>query len=229
MLTQRYDNERNSQQKERCRYTYDDTFLHMIQLDDDILSKFPRPRDGLILVYLMAKAVDGVVTTTYQQIAKETDYSIKQVRSSLAVLESQGQTKGRPRAGLGVEITLCETVDCKSKKSLHGRPMADLGQTESKVEKRKTDFYNSLIPFLQQYPKELIRAFYDYWSELNKSRTKMRFEGEKTWETDKRLMTWANNEKKYGKPTISNRASATDKAASRNALEDLADRILEQH
>ena len=201
----------------------------MIQLDNDILSKFPRPRDGLILIYLMAKAVDGVVTTTYQQIAKDTDYTVKQVRFSLAILESQGQTKGRVRAGLGVEITLCETVDCKPKKSLQVRPRAYQGQTESKVEKRKTDFYNSLIPFLQQYPKELIRAFFDYWSELNKSRTKMRFEGEKTWETDKRLMTWANNENKYGKPNISDRASAADKTASRNALEDLADRILEQH
>ena len=71
----------------------------MIKLDDDILSKFSRPRDGLILVYLKAKAVDDVITTTYQQIAKDTDYSLKQIRSSLSVLESQGQTKGRPRAG----------------------------------------------------------------------------------------------------------------------------------
>jgi len=216
-------------ENERGRDTYDDTLLYMIQLDNDILSKFPRPRDGLILVYLMARAVDGVVTTTYQQIAKDTDYSVKQVRSSLAVLESQGQTKGMVRAGLGVEITLCETVDCKPKKSLQGRPRADQGKTESKVEKRKADFYNSLIPYLQQYPKELIRAFFDYWSELNKSRTKMRFEGEKTWETDKRLTTWANNEKKYEKPTGNNRASAADKTASRYALEDLSDRILEQH
>ena len=100
-----------------------------MKIDVDILSKFPRPRDGLILIYLMAKAVDGVVTTTYQQIAKDTDYSVKQVRSSLAVLESQGQTKGRPRAGLGVEITICGTVDCKPKKSLQGRPRADQGQT----------------------------------------------------------------------------------------------------
>lgn len=200
-----------------------------MKIDVDILSKFPRPRDGLILVYLMAKAVDGVVTTTYQQIAKDTDYSLKQIRSSLAVLESQGQTKGRPRAGLGVEITLCETVDCKPKKSLQGRPRADQRQAIDKVEKRKTDFYYSLVPYIHQYPKEMIRAFFDYWSEFNKSRTKMRFEGEKTWETDKRLTTWANNEKKYGKSIGNNRASATDKTASRNALEDLADRILEQH
>ena len=97
----------------------------MIKLDDDILSKFSRPRDGLILVYLKAKAVDDVITTTYQQIAKDTDYSLKQIRSSLSVLERQGQTKGTLRAGLGVEITLCNIEDYKPKKSLQGRLRAD--------------------------------------------------------------------------------------------------------
>lgn len=201
----------------------------MIKLDDDILSKFSRPRDGLILVYLKAKAVDDVITTTYQQIAKDTDYSLKQIRSSLSVLERQGQTKGRLRAGLGVEITLCNIGNYKPKKSLQGRLRADLGQATSRVEKRKTDFYNSLIPYLKQYPKEMIRAFFDYWSELNKSRTKMRFENEKTWETSKRLVTWANNEKEYGKRNSNNRNSTADKTASRNALESLADAILGEH
>lgn len=201
----------------------------MIKLDDDILSKFSRPRDGLILVYLKAKAVDDVITTTYQQIAKDTDYSLKQIRSSLSVLERQGQTKGRLRAGLGVEIALCNIEDYKPKKSLQGRLRADLGQTNDKVEKRKADFYNSLIPYLKQYPKEMIRAFFDYWSELNKSRTKMRFENEKTWETSKRLVTWANNEKEYGKRNSNNRTSTADKTASRNALESLADAILGEH
>ena len=44
-------------------------------------------------------------------------------------------------------------------------------------------------------PKDMIRAFFDYWSELNKSETKMRYELEKTWELPKRLSTWANREK----------------------------------
>lgn len=174
----------------------------MIKLDDDILSKFSRPRDGLILVYLKAKAVNNVITTTYQQIAKDTDYSLKQIRSSLSTLEKQGQTKGRPRAGIGVEITLCSTECCKAKKSLQGKPRADQGQGSDKVEKRKTDFYNSLISYLKQYPKEVIRAFFDYWSELNKSGTKMRFELEKTWETAKRLQTWASREKVQKSTTV---------------------------
>lgn len=198
---------------------------------EDILTRFPRPRDGLILVYLMAKSVDGEVITTYQQIAKDTDYSIKQVRSSLANLETLGRTKGRLRAGLGISIIICDADNCKPKKTTQGRPRTDLGQSNN-VEERKTDFYNSLIPFLEKYPKEMIRAFFDYWSELNKSRTKMRWESEKTWETSKRLVTWANNDKQFsknGQSTIGNRTSATDKAASRDALGSLARRILEQH
>lgn len=46
----------------------------------------------------------------------------------------------------------------------------------------------------------MIRAFFDYWSELNKSGTKMRYELEKTWELPKRLVTWANRERMPLKP-----------------------------
>ncbi len=60
---------------------------------------------------------------------------------------------------------------------------------------RKDSFYQSLIPFVGKYPKDTIRAFFDYWSELNKSETKMRYELEKTWELPKRLATWANRER----------------------------------
>lgn len=60
---------------------------------------------------------------------------------------------------------------------------------------RKESFYQSLVPYVSKYPKEMIRAFYDYWSELNKSGTKMRYELEKTWELPRRLSTWANRER----------------------------------
>lgn len=63
---------------------------------------------------------------------------------------------------------------------------------------RKETFYQSLIPFVGLYPKEMIRAFFDYWSEQNKSGTKMRFELEKTWELSRRLKTWEKKEYQYG-------------------------------
>ena len=48
---------------------------------------------------------------------------------------------------------------------------------------------------MEKYGKEMIRAFFDYWGELNKSETKMRYEMKKTWEVNLRLATWAKNEK----------------------------------
>ena len=67
---------------------------------------------------------------------------------------------------------------------------------------RKNSFYQLLVPYVGQYPKEMIRAFFDYWSELNKSETKMRYELEKTWELPRRLATWANRERMPAKTDI---------------------------
>lgn len=67
---------------------------------------------------------------------------------------------------------------------------------------RKNVFYQSLVSYGGQYPKEMIRAFFDYWSELNKSETKMRYELEKTWELPRRLVTWANRERMPSKTDI---------------------------
>ena len=75
-------------------------------------------------------------------------------------------------------------------------------------EKRETEFYQTLIPFLEIYPKELIRKFYEYWKEPNKSKTKMRFELEKTWDLSRRLTTWQSNDDKWEKPK-SNELSQT--------------------
>lgn len=45
--------------------------------------------------------------------------------------------------------------------------------------------------------KEIREEFVLYWTEENKSKTKMRFELEKTWDTKKRLERWINNTKKW--------------------------------
>ncbi|MCD7923657.1 MAG: DUF4373 domain-containing protein [Bacteroides sp.] len=103
--------------------------------------------------------------------------------------------------------------------------------------KRRDVFYQSLIPYVERYGKDMIRAFFDYWSELNKSETKMKFETNQTWEVAKRLATWNNREKFNGKSSNSisttgaytGGRTAQDKAASRQFLEDLADAILGQH
>ena len=63
--------------------------------------------------------------------------------------------------------------------------------------KRLENFYNEVFSF--DYTKETLTDFYEYWTEPNKSK-RMKFELCKTWETKRRLKTWANNQKKWDKP-----------------------------
>jgi len=67
------------------------------------------------------------------------------------------------------------------------------------TQKRINDFKVSLFPFVKDYKKELVKEFFDYWSELNSSQTKMRWELQKTFEIKKRLTTWSKNENKFYK------------------------------
>jgi hypothetical protein len=47
----------------------------------------------------------------------------------------------------------------------------------------------------------MLLAFFNYWSEKSKS-GRMRFEMEKTYEIEKRLVTWHSREKEDTKPVV---------------------------
>ena len=53
------------------------------------------------------------------------------------------------------------------------------------------------------YPEAMKAAFVSYWTEPNKSRTRVRYQMEKTWDTSRRLSLWASRDKvgKAAKPT----------------------------
>lgn len=63
---------------------------------------------------------------------------------------------------------------------------------------RTENFKKELTPFVEKYGKDMIFAFFDYWSEPNTPGTKMRYEMQKTWNLAGRLRTWErrSNEKR---------------------------------
>ena len=63
---------------------------------------------------------------------------------------------------------------------------------------RELNFINQVS--LLNYDVTLKKEFCDYWTEPNKSNTKMKWELCKTWKTELRLKTWATNQKKWDKP-----------------------------
>lgn len=79
---------------------------------------------------------------------------------------------------------------------------APVGATQT-VELRADEFMKKISAHVNEYPKEMLRRFYDYWTEMNDGGRKMRFEMQKVFDVKKRLNTWARNEraspKQYGK------------------------------
>lgn len=121
---------------------------------------------------------------------RELNNALGELRAELrAVVEKMGQAKGDNKK---------KDEEDNTKESPYGDKK---NATKAATLSRKESFYQSLVPFVGKYQKEMIRSFFDYWSELNKSETKMRYELEKTWELPKRLATWANREKIPAKPT----------------------------
>ena len=66
------------------------------------------------------------------------------------------------------------------------------------ISNRRNDFVFEVLSF--DYDESILNGFIDYWTEPNKSNTKMKYELNKTWSTKLRLKTWANNQKKWDKP-----------------------------
>lgn len=58
---------------------------------------------------------------------------------------------------------------------------------------RKVNFAESLKPFLDTYGKEMLNDFYLYWTEHGVNDKKLRFEKEKTFGLERRLLTWSKN------------------------------------
>jgi hypothetical protein len=73
----------------------------------------------------------------------------------------------------------------------------------NKIEARSQIFKDSLLQYKDKYQVNMLKEFYNYWTEPNQSKTKMRFELQKTWSLDRRLETWAKRENSFNvKPQI---------------------------
>ena len=73
----------------------------------------------------------------------------------------------------------------------------DNNKDKIEIDSRKLKFADTLKPFVEKYGKEMIRAFYDYWVEPNKSNTKFRQELQKTWDVKRRLDAWSSNDANF--------------------------------
>tara|TARA_R100000654_G_scaffold73291_1_gene105960 strand:+ start:185 stop:856 length:672 start_codon:yes stop_codon:yes gene_type:complete len=60
----------------------------------------------------------------------------------------------------------------------------------------KEFFYDNVMSYSNKYKKEMLDEFFEYWSEPNKKGI-MKKDLQKTWDTNRRIKTWAKNESKW--------------------------------
>ncbi len=107
-----------------------------------------------------------------------------------------------------------ETKDIKKGKSLSLNPKI------KDIEERRKDFNESLKPFFVQYGFQMMESFYNYWAELTMDKKKMRFEIQKTWETNLRLATWSKNNIKFNNNGTTNNTKSGQATAIQNQRQD---------
>lgn len=86
-------------------------------------------------------------------------------------------------------IAFCERNACEMPAKYLITP-AIKESKEKEIERKRNIFKKELAEFLPLYGREMLNDFYKHWIELNKSKTKMKFESEKTWELNLRLAKW---------------------------------------
>ncbi len=91
------------------------------------------------------------------------------------------------------------------------------------LEERRQEFYDSLIPYVEKYGREMVRDFYNYWSEVSDGGNKMAWEKAKTrkgtFNLSGRLATWKRHQDEgYGSGRSSKRGSTISEAVQAAAI-----------
>jgi hypothetical protein len=153
-------------------------------------------------------------TDTYSIVKEMSDSEVGMLFKALYDYQINGTEVTPPEIKIAFRAFLMgfdkdkELSKARSKSgSLGGRP-AESKQKQSKAKKannsnnqavtlepRKAEFKKSLDEFLEVYGRDMLNAFYAFWTEPNTSKTKMRFELQKTWDVGLRLSNWARNNK----------------------------------
>lgn len=96
------------------------------------------------------------------------------------------------------------------------------------IDDRQNSFMEKLKPHLQEYPKEMLREFFDYWVEKNDGGRKMRFEMQKVFDINRRLKTWKKNNYSNGtridkreQASVSRKTNFAERVNARNNGEQL--------
>lgn len=152
------------------------------------------------------KCLPGQFTTGRKQLSIETGISESKIERILDFFEKIEHQIEQQKTNTNRLISILNWGEYQqSEQQNEQRPNND--RTHYKNIKKdiiclQTEFANSIKNAFQNpndWEKIQLNKFYDYWSEPNKSKTKLKYQLQKTWDINLRLKTWFRNSEEWAK------------------------------
>lgn len=135
-----------------------------------------------------------IVDLTFESVKQNLKRDLKKWEQRAERSRENGAKGGRPPKP--VETQKTQRVILEPKKPVTDTVTVKVTDTVkvNDINDREANFKNEILLYQNSYSLKILEAFFLYWSEPDKSRKKMRFEKEKTWDTSRRLSRWAKND-----------------------------------
>ena len=130
----------------------------------------------------------------YEEVEQQTKQQALQQTNNKQITNKQQQLKNNKNIRNNKKESILTNVRIDEKAT--DAPVVATTTTDD-MELRKEKFYQSLVPYVAKYGKDMVRSFYDYWTEKTYGGRKMRFEKQQAFEISKRLATWQKHDLSY--------------------------------
>jgi len=139
-------------------------------------------------------ASDDVVALVFEPIKQQLKRDLNRYEKIKIARVEAGRNGGKSKAYNQTKQLLAKPSKTKQNQA---NVAVNVNVNVINIERRKLLFADTLKPFYEKYPPKLINDFFNYWTEPNKSGSKFKQELQKTWDTGRRLETWAAREKDF--------------------------------
>ena len=152
----------------------------------------------------LVKVKKGSMITSQKKLCRQFKWGNSKLRSFLKVLQKDKMLLLETNTQ-STHITICNYESYQDKQTAN-KLQTNRKQTANKLRTNTNNKENNVNNVnklkdnifikenIEKYGKPLLDAFYDYWTETNISGKKMKYQMEKTFDVNKRLINWAKND-----------------------------------
>ena len=157
----------------------------------------------------LVKVKKGSMITSQKKLCRQFRWGNSKLRSFLKVLQKDEMLLLKTNTQ-STHITICNYKSYQDKQTANKsrtnhEQTANKSRTNTnnndnkvnnvnKIKTLKVEFILNNKKYLDKYGLKLLKAFVDYWCEKSVNGKKMRWQKEKAFDIDKRLVTWSKND-----------------------------------